>query len=193
MRKNAMLHAVKDSLLIAILFGIGFGTLAYAEANRVEEWVLYIGWGFFALAALMMINGLAALGAATLTGGSYHAKKSELSMRVAVFHNDKHSSIFKMIKIVFFYFVGAAVYPFALLVAILNLKTLFAGDKDYDQATEMEKAINGAKNEADETVKTADKKWKLSQGLSSYYFHSKKDALAYAIVNDIEARPEKLL
>lgn len=194
MRKQAMLNSVQDSILAAIMFAVAFGMVTYAQQNRLEDWVLYTGWGIFALAALFMVNFLAALGAVTLTGGSYDAKKNELSMRVAILHSDKHSSTFKMIKVAFFYLVGAAIYPIALIVTLFNLKDLFAKNETYDQVTAIENAKNDALDAFDETVKTADKKWKLSDGLMQhYYFHSYKEAIKFADANNIEAEPEKLL
>lgn len=194
MRKQAMLNSVKDSIFAAIMFTIAFLVIQYAEQNPVEEWILYTGWIVFALAAMFMINFLAALGATTLLGGSYQAKKSELSMRVAVFNSDKHSSFFKMIKVTFFYFVGAAVYPIAIIVTVLNLKDLFTKNEAYDAVTSIENAKNSAIDEQDETVKTANKKWKLSDGLlQHYYFHSQKEAIEFAIINKIDSSPEKLI
>lgn len=194
MRKQAMLNAVKDSILAAVMLIIAFGLIDYAEQNRLENWVLYTGWGIFVVSAMFLINFLAALGATTLLGGSYDAKKDELSMRVAVFNSDKHSSFFKMLKVAFFYFVGAAVYPIALIVALLNIKDFFSKNDTYDEVTSLENAKNDAIDALDETVKTADKKWKLSDGLlTHYYFHSQKEALEFAILNKIDAMPEKLL
>ncbi|WP_290704792.1 hypothetical protein [Amphritea sp.] len=193
MRKQAMLNSVKDSIVTAIMFAIAFGVIQYAEQNRIEDWLLYTGWGVFALAGLFMVNFLAALGATTLMGGSYSAKKSELSIRVAIFNSDKHSSALKMIKVAFFYFIGAAVYPIALIVTLINLKDLFAKNESYEAVTSIENAKNDAIDAFDETVKTPDKKWKISNGpLSHYYFHSQKEALEFSIVNKIDASPEKL-
>lgn len=194
MRQQAMIDAVKDSILAAIMLSIAFAMIGYAEQNRLDGWVLYTGWGIFIIASLFLINFLAALGATSLLGGSYAAKKNELSIRVAIFNSDKHSSFLKMLKVTFFYFIGAAVYPIALLVALINIKSFFTKDAAYEEVTAIENAKNDVKDAFDETVKTADKKWKISDGLlNHYYFHSHKEALEFAISNEIDAVPEKLL
>lgn len=194
MRKQAMLNSVKDSIFAALMFAVAFGLVGYAEQNRLDNWVLYTGWAVFALAALFMVNFLAALGAVTLAGGSYDAKKSELSMRVAIVNSDKHSSFLKMLKVAFFYLVGAAVYPIALIVSIVNLKDLFSNNETYEQVTAIEHAKNETRDALDETVKTADKKWKLRDGLmNDYYFYSYKEAFEFALTHKIDSKPEKLL
>lgn len=193
MRKQAMLNAVKDSVIAAVFFAIAYCIFYYAEQNQADDVVGFVGMGAMALAMMFMVNFLAALGASALMGGSYSAYKSSLAIRVAIFNEDKNSSFFKMLKIVFFYFVGCAVYPLALLVSLLNLKDMFVENKEYKKATEQQQAIDSAVEERDETVKTTSKCWKLSNGpFENYYFHSKREALEYAIAKDITELPQKV-
>lgn len=192
MRKQAMLSSVKDSVLAAIIAGIGIFIIESYGNSKDPGWYDASGILLLIVGLTLTVNLLAALGASALIGDSYHANKSKYAIRHAVFNDDKYSGIFHSLKVMFFYVIGVFIYPLAVIITLFSLKELFVRDESYEQATDEQQTKQRMQDALDPTVKTSDKKWKVNNGvLGNYYFHTKKEAYEFVISNDIDAKPQE--
>lgn len=193
MRKQAMLFAVKDSLISMTLFTITYFVFTtYANQDDPSWFEFFVLLAFFG-AAVFTIQMLVGLGASTLLGGSYHANKSEYGFSFAVFNEDRKSSILHTLRAIFFYILGAFLYPIAVLVTLINIKQLFSYNEDYEEATDRQMARQQLKDEMNSRSKTSDKKWKVSAGLmDDHYFHSEKEAYDFIYRRGLDTKPSKL-
>lgn len=193
MRKQAMFFGVKDSMISAVLIGITI-ILYNSFANSENPGWADFGILLFGFGALMYtIRFLTALGATALLGGSYHANKSEYNVSMAVFNEDRKSSGLHTLRAVFFYLIGALVYPIAVLVSIINYKEFLNRDDSYDMVTEQQMARQDMKDALDSSTKTSRKKWKVSAGLmDDHYFHSEKEAYEFILMKGLDTKPIKL-
>jgi len=188
MRKIAMINSIKDSFVLLIMSSICFGIFVFVKnsyGNTTTDIIMLV---LVTIAAIYVSSILAALGASLLFGNSYTVNKEKYTIRVAVLNEDKRSSFFHTIKVMFFATIGMFFYPLAVLVTILNLKDLFAEDSKYEAQTKIEKIEKEESDMLDITIKGS-KKWKIHlDAFTDYYFESSDDALDYALKNGIDTR-----
>lgn len=187
-----MLNATKDSILVLFLGAIIVWVYkSYYEITPSRE----IAGALIVLSLIMSfmsIKYLASLGASILLGSSYDANKEVYTMSVAIFNQDKGNRFVHLIKLSFLGTLGAIFLPFAILASLFNIKSLFKKDEAYDEFTQESKNSIDNDKESDIEVKTPNKKWKIStDDLYGYYFHTEKEAIKYAIKNDL-SMPEKI-
>lgn len=188
MRKQAMINSVKDSLFLAILAGITYGIFLYINVNYPKDKVEIFVMVVLIVGSIIAVNILSALGASMLYGTPYHSNKKRYRIRAALFNEDKTSSGFHMIKIIFYYIIGAIFYPIALIVALFSLKDLFKKNEIYYHHVMEENRKLENENQNDIKVK-ANKKWKIKPNLlTDYYFNTYEDAKNYADGNNISRK-----
>lgn len=194
MKKQAMIYAVKDSLILLLIGGgITFGIFAfvansYGKANG--ELALYIS---LIVLGIMGMNIISALGASMLLDTSYEVSKDNNTIRVAILNEDKVSSTLHLIKVLFYLAIGLIFYPFALIVTLLNMKELFKKDEVYENKVKEEKILKKNSDDNDITVK-GNKKWKIKLGVGEeYYFHTSNEGLDYAFAHKISPRKVKAI
>lgn len=194
MRKQAMFFGVKDSMIAAILFAVT-AVLYSSFANSKDPGLADLGIILLGFGALTYtIRFLTALGATTLLGGSYHANKSEYNVSMAVFNEDRKSSGLHTLRAVFFYLLGAFIYPIAVLVSVINYKEFLNRDESYDEITANQMHRQDMKDALDSSTKTSDKKWKVSAGLlDDHYFYSEKEAYEFIWRKGLDTKPTKTL
>lgn len=193
MRKQAMLNAFKDSIIATILFAITYGVYYYMTTQHVDNpYWKFATFATFTISIFFTANFLAALGASTLYGNSYSANKKKYTLRVAIFNEDKKSSPLHLIVVMFYYLIGAFVYPIAVIVTLLNLKSLFASNTMYENETLKQKFKDELSDMDDINVK-GNKQWKVKGSLlTNYYFYDYDTALKYALANNFNNKPTKV-
>ncbi|MBU1216339.1 hypothetical protein KJ870_06895 [bacterium] len=193
MRKQAMLNAFKDSIIAAILFAITYGLYYYMTTQHADDpYWKFATFVAFVISIFFTANFLAALGASALYGNSYSANKKKYTLRVAIFNEDKKSSILHLFVVMFYYIIGAIVYPIAVLVTLFNLKSLFASNAAYENATSKQKFEDKLSDMGDISVK-GNKQWKVKGSLlTNYYFYDYETALKYVLANNLETKPTKV-
>lgn len=188
MKKDAMIYVIKDSLLLLVIGGlIGVGLYYFVlnsyGSNNAEL-------AFFAMLIIFtffITNIISAFGRTMLAGGSYHINKEKNSMRVGIFNEDGRSSVLHTWKVAFFLAIGLIFYPFAIIVALMNIKELFTKNEECEEL-EIEKQELAKKNLSDPKIK-GDKKWKIHiDAFTSYYFHTDDEAYKFAIERDIHPK-----
>lgn len=192
MKKQAMIYAIKDSLVLLLVGGgITFGIFAfvlnsYGKGNA--ELALYIS---IVILGILGMNIISALGGSMLLDTSYHISKERNTIRVAILNEDKGSSTFHLIKVMFYLAIGLIFYPFALIVTLLNIKELFKKDELYENRVKEEKKEKQIADDNDITVK-GKKKWKIKLGVGEdYYFHTPNEAVDYALAHNINTQKVK--
>lgn len=179
-----MINGVKDSLLMLIALGIFYGIYLAVQEYYGQQNAEYSLFAMTIVMAFWMSRVFAALGASLLMGSAYDANKSKYALSAAIFHEDKKSSTLHMLVVMFFMFFGMVLYPLALLVSLINIKSFFVRDEAYEMRSALQESEQNLNEELDPTVNTKSKKFKLHiNAFESYYFHTKKEAYEYSIDN----------
>lgn len=186
-----MINSVKDSVALLVVAAVfyaiylGVHSLYGKDTSDIAALIMIV------IMAFLVPRVFAALGASAILGTAYDANKSKYSLRTAIFNEDKKSSIGHGLVVIFFALIGAFVYPIALVVSALNLKDLFKKDEAYELASAKQEFAQDLDDMTDPTVK-GNKKYKLHvSAFTSYYFYTKKEALEYAILNNIDAEVQR--
>ena len=188
-----MINGVKDSLLMLMMAGIFYGIYIAIQHFYGQQNAEYSLLAMALFMAFWMPRVFAALGASLLMGTAYDANKSKYALSAAIFHEDKKSSTLHMLVVMFFMFFGMILYPLALLVSLINIKSFFARDEAYEMRSALQESEQNFNDESDPTVNTGSKKFKLHiNAFESYYFHTKKEAIEYSIYNDKEGDISKI-
>lgn len=189
MKKEAMIYAVKDSLILLLIGGgIAFGVYmfvlnSYGYTNA--EYSLLIS---IVVLTIFGTNILSALGSSMLFDSTYHINKEKNSIGIVFLNEEKSSSTFHLIKVLFYSMIGIIFYPIAFIVALLNLKELFKKDEVYEKKVKEDKLAKQKADDMDINVR-GKKKWKIKRGVGEdYYFHTSDEALDYAINKKINTK-----
>ena len=184
-KKLGMIYSVKDSLIFLMVVIVAVIGYTFVKGSGYEYAYQFAG---LVIAVFFSLNILAALGASMFNNSSYHANKEKYSVGVALFDEDKKSSVFHLVIVVFFACMGLLFYPFALITGGVNYKMLFVKDEAYEEQTTFERATNELVDDLDIEVK-GNKKWKISlDAFTNYYFHTDDEAYKYALENKIHPK-----
>lgn len=188
MKKDAMIYVIKDSLLLLVIGGpIGVGLYYFVLNSYGSNHAEIAFFGMLVISTFFIMNILSAFGRTMLIGGSYHINKEKNSVRVGIFNEDGRSSVLHTWKVIFFFAIGLIFYPFAIIVALMNIKELFTKNEECEELVE-EKQKLAERNLSDPKIK-GDKKWKIHiDAFTSYYFHTDDEAYIFAKKQNIHPK-----